>query len=186
MKSDQWRFFIALLPPQEIQEYINEIKQIFVDRYSSRAALKSPPHITLQPPFKWMGENLPQLHQTLNEFAALFPPIPIQLSGFGAFAPRVIFINAQKTPALLSLQSSLMAHLEQALGIADPVAQTRPFAPHMTVGFRDLTKQNFHRAWAEFQSLPVEFEFTATSLDLLVHDGQRWNVQQEFPLIGEE
>lgn len=31
-------FFIALLPPQEIQDYANQIRQYFSDHYASRGA----------------------------------------------------------------------------------------------------------------------------------------------------
>lgn len=182
MNSPKRRFFIALVPPPEIQDYTNQVKQIFADRYHSRAALKSPPHITLQPPFEWLADDLPTLSQALTEFALQQAAVPVTLSGYGAFVPRVVFINVVKTGELLALQAALMAYLEAKLGIGDRTAKTRPFAPHMTVGFRDLTKPNFRTAWAEFQPQSLEFEFTATHLTLLIHNGQRWNICQEFPL----
>ncbi len=74
-----------------------------------------------------------------------------------------------------------MAHLETVLGIVDPVSKSRAFSPHMTVAFRDLTRQNFKAAWQEFQQRQLQFEFTATQLTLLIHDGKRWNVSAEFP-----
>ncbi|WP_421655858.1 2'-5' RNA ligase family protein [Leptothermofonsia sp. ETS-13] len=184
MSSSNRRFFIALLPPQEVQNYANEIKQIFADRYGSRAALKSPPHVTLQPPFDWLSEDLPTLIQRLSEFASQQAPVPVELSGFGAFVPRVIYINVVKTPELLDLQAKLMAYMETTLGIVDPVSKTRSFAPHMTVGYRDLTKQNFRAAWAEFQAQPLRFNFQVLNLTLLIHDGKRWIIYKEFPLMG--
>jgi 2'-5' RNA ligase len=75
-----------------------------------------------------------------------------------------------------------MAHLEESLGIVDRVSKSRPFAPHMTVAFKDLTKQNFRAAWPEFQRRELEFKFTASQLTLLIHDGRQWNVNAEFPL----
>jgi len=180
------RFFIALLPSQAIQDEANAIKQVFVDRYDSRAALKSPPHVTLQPPFEWSLEALPLLTQQLSEFSAQSAPLSITLSGFGAFPPRVIYINVIKTQALLALQAALMADTEQALGIVDETAKARSFSPHMTVAFRDLTQENFKRAWAEFEYRPLELEFTATHLTLLRHDGQRWLIDTEFPFLGSE
>jgi 2'-5' RNA ligase len=178
------RFFIALLPSQAIQDYANEVKQVFVDRYNSRAALKSPPHITLQPPFEWSVEALPLFNQRLSEFAAQVAPIPITLSGFGAFVPHVVYINVIKSASLLTLQAALSSHLETSLGIVDAVGKTRSFTPHITVGFRDLTPENFKLAWAEFQHRPLELEWTATQLTLLRHDGQRWTVANEFPFWG--
>jgi 2'-5' RNA ligase len=174
------RFFIALLPNLEIQDYADQIKEYFAQNYHSIGAQKSPPHITLQLPFEWEIEALPILEQALTSFAATQIAVPITLNGFGAFPPRVIYINVLKTPQLLALQQDLMTYCEASLGIVNPVSPTRSFVPHMTVAVRDLTKQNFDAAWAEFQTRQVNYEFTAPQLTLLMHDGQRWNVSAEF------
>lgn len=196
MAQSKSRFFIALLPPQEIQDYVKEIQQYFGDRYASYGAQKSPPHITLQPPFEWLPEQVPVLEQCLSTFAlnrestfswrqppgaALTSSVPVTLNGFGAFPPRVIYVNVLKTQELLTLQTDLMTHLETLLGIVDPVSKTRAFSPHMTVAFRDLTRQNFKAAWPEFQQRQLHFEFTSGYLTLLLHNGKRWNVSAEFP-----
>ncbi|MCC5646232.1 2'-5' RNA ligase family protein [Nostoc sp. CHAB 5824] len=174
------RFFVAVLPPQDIQDYANQIKQYFADRHASSGALKSPPHITLQLPFEWIDADLPLLEASLKEFAHRQQPVTITLRGFDAFAPRVIYINVVRSQALLTLQADLMAYTEGNLGIVDKVSKTRPFAPHMTVAFRDLTKQNFKAAWPEFEKRQLHFEFTADKLTLLLHDGKRWNIKSEF------
>ncbi|MBW4627406.1 MAG: 2'-5' RNA ligase family protein [Brasilonema octagenarum HA4186-MV1] len=182
MLQSQRLYFIALLPPQEIQDYANQIKQYFSDNYSSRHAQKSPPHITLQPPFQWTDAEVPKLEECLKDFASRRESVPITLSGFGAFAPRVIYINVVRSLELLTLHTDLMLHLESNLGIIDKVGKTRPFAPHMTVAFRDLSKQNFKAAWSEFEKRQLHFEFAASDLKLLVHDGSRWNINSEFLL----
>ncbi|XHX80508.1 MAG: 2'-5' RNA ligase family protein [Stenomitos frigidus ULC029] len=183
MSQTNDRFFVALLPSQAIHDYANEVKQVFVDRYNSRAALKSPPHITLQPPFEWSMTAYPALSETLKAFAAQFTPIPVALSGFGAFAPRVIYINVIKSPTLLTLQATLAKCLEESLGIVHTESKARSYTPHMTVGFRDLTPENFELAWAEFQQRPLELEFVASHLTLLQHDGHDWKVDAEFPFL---
>ncbi|NMG08157.1 2'-5' RNA ligase family protein [Brasilonema sp. UFV-L1] len=174
-------FFIALLPPQKIQDYANQIKQYFADKYASRHAQKSPPHITLQPPFEWADTEVPRLEKCLGDFASRRESVSITLSGFAAFVPRVIYINVVRSQQLLTLHADLMVHLESYLGIVDKVGKTRPFAPHMTVAFKDLTRQNFKAAWSEFEKRELHFEFTASCLTLLLHDGRRWNVTTEFP-----
>jgi 2'-5' RNA ligase len=184
MLQSQSLFFIALLPPQEIQDYANQIKQYFADKYASRHAQKSPPHITLQPPFEWADVNLPKLEECLGDFASTQESLSIALSGFAAFAPRVIYINVVRSPELSRLQADLMTHLESCLGIVDKVGKSRPFAPHMTVAFKDLTKQNFKAAWAEFEQRQMFFEFTVSNLTLLLHDGGRWNIKTEFPFLS--
>lgn len=174
------RFFIALLPPPEVQAEATAIKQYFCDRYQSKGALRSPPHVTLQPPFEW-GADIQPLNQALGEFAQRQEPVPMTLSGFSAFPPRVIFIDVVKSPALMALQPALRDHLEQTLAIADARSRDRPFAPHLTVAFRDLKPGAFRQAWPEFQQRPFAAQFTVPELTLLRHDGQRWQIDQNFP-----
>jgi 2'-5' RNA ligase len=175
-------FFIALLPPLEVQDYASQVQQVFAERYHSRAALRSPPHVTLQPPFQWQWSAVEQLTRSLHQFASQQCPVPMRLSGFRAFAPRVIYIHVERTSELLALHQAIQGHLEETWDIVDPVGKTRPFAPHLTVGFRDLTKPNFKAAWAEFQNQEVEFTVLISQITLLLHNGQRWEIFQEFPL----
>lgn len=174
-------FFIALLPPQVIQDYATKVKRHFDLYYNSRHAFKSPPHITLFPPFKWQQEHVKILSESLSTFASSNPKIDITLDRFGAFPPRVIYIHVDRSPALLNLHQCLIEHLETSIELTDSKEKSRPYAPHMTVAFRDLTKQNFKLAWEEFKDRSLHFEFTATHLTLLKHDGQRWQIYSEFP-----
>lgn len=180
MNASKQRFFIALLPPQDVQEEITQIKQYFANIYNSKAALKSPPHVTLQPPFIWDIEDLSRLEEQLQAFCYSHGSLSMILDGFAAFKPRVIYIDVFKTPELLALQQALMSHLASSLAIVDPVSNSRPFAPHLTVAFRDLTKPNFHQAWSEFQHKPIQFEFMINHLTLLSHNGKMWEIYQEF------
>jgi 2'-5' RNA ligase len=173
-------FFIALLPPPAIQEYATGVKSHFEQYYASRHAFKSPPHTTLQPPFRWQYQRLTQLSESIATFAQLQSAIPITLNGFGAFPPRVIFINVDRSDALLTLHRQLIEHLESSIALIDP-KKARPYAPHMTVAFRDLTEPNFKLAWQEFKARSLYLEFTATALVLLMHDRQRWQIHAEFP-----
>lgn len=184
MNSSKSLFLVALLPPQDIQDYANNIKQHFADNYSSKHAQKSPPHITLQPPFQWRNDQLSLLEATLREFSSQQPSLSTTLNGFAAFPPRVIYINVVRSPELLSLQTQLMTHIETKLEIVDEVGKKRPFSPHMTVAFRDLTRKNFKAAWPEFANRQLYFEFIADRLTLLMHDNRCWHIQSEFTFLS--
>ncbi len=188
MSSSLW--FIALLPPSSLQEQITAIKQDFCDRYHSCAALKSPPHITLYPPFRWPREAIAEVKTALqtftqsrscclasNEFA-----FPIHLQGYGAFPPRVIYIDVQPNPTLHQLHQDLLNALAQTLNLRDPREWQRPYRPHLTVAFRDLRRPQFHRAWSEYRDRPFQAEFQATHLTLLYHNQKHWICDQDFPL----
>jgi 2'-5' RNA ligase len=175
-------FFIALLPPQPIQEEVDQIRQMFADRYASRAALKSPPHITLYPPFPWSLAEVERLESSLAKFAIAQRPCSITLDGFGAFAPRVIYLHVVKTPELADLQQALKEAFTTNLNLVIPDNQQRPFTPHMTVAFRDLSPPNFKLGWAEVQSRSIHYTFAVTHLTLLKHNGQCWEIHTNFPL----
>ena len=138
MNSLKQRFFIALVPPLDIEQQITEIKQYFADRYNSSRALQSPPHITLQPPFEWPTTDVRKLEESLNTFAAKRLSIPVTLLGFAAFAPRVIYVDVVKSPPVLELQKDLMSYIEENLGIVDRLSQTRPFVPRGNASYLTL------------------------------------------------
>jgi 2'-5' RNA ligase len=173
------QFFVALVPPQEIQDYANGVISELGDRYRTRTS-KAPPHVTLQPPFEYALAQVDQLERYLANFAVRRSPIPVMLSGFGAFSPRVLYINVFQTTELLLTQAELMAELERSLQIIDPKSKNRSFSPHLTVASRNLTRQSFKQAWADLQPRRVEFEFVGDRLTLLIHDGQRWQIRSEF------
>ena len=179
-------FVLALLPPLVVQEEANKIKHHFAKVYDSKAALKSPPHITIQPPFYWEIDRLDELKTVLEEFIQKQISIPIILKGFAAFKPRVIYIDVIKTPQLLKLQKELMLQLELSLNIVHKASQTRPFTPHMTVGFKDLTKANFYKAWDEFQNKSFDFEFTVSELTLLRFNSKKWEIDSEFCFLDKK
>ncbi len=179
--SSKDRFFIALLPPEDVQEAANKIKQHCADTYNSYAAQKSPPHITLQPPFDWEQSDLSRLEEHLAIFARNQYPIPVVIQGFGAFPPRVIFLQPLKTPELMAMQTTLMVNLEQSLKIVHQASKNRPFSPHVTVAFRDLSRHDFRLAWQKFASQELNFSFTVDQLTLLKHDGHCWQIHRDFP-----
>ncbi|MDB9313378.1 2'-5' RNA ligase family protein [Spirulina sp. CS-785/01] len=179
------RFFIALLPPPNLQKEINQIKQHFADHYNSKKAFNAPSHITIFPPFLWPEEDTPRLETHLEQFAQNTPQLPIILSGFGAFKPRVIFIHPEKTPELVTLHQHLNDYLQTHLSLQDEKAKTRPFAPHITVAFRDLSKSNFKAAWPHFKDQSFDHQFTVSQLTLLRHNGRHWEIYHNLPFQRE-
>ncbi len=134
----------------------------------------------MQPPFQWDQNNLALLETKLNEFADTQKPIPMILDGFAAFKPRVIYINAIKNLELLTIEKNLSNYLQNSLNIVDPRSQNRGFSPHLTVAYRDLTKDNFRKAWLQFEHRQIYFEFIVPKLTLLIHNDKCWKIHQEF------
>lgn len=180
ISSSRKRFFIALLPPEEVRVRANQVKAVMRDRYASKAAFRSPPHITLLAPFEWPVAELPELASTLSDFAASQLPVPITLEGFGAFNPHVIYINVVKSDRLMTIQPDLLAYLEDRVGLVSERDRNRSFVPHLTVAFRDLKPNMFRQAWSVFQHQEIHFDFTVGQLTLLIHSGQMWTVKESY------
>lgn len=164
-------YFIALLPDQAIQDEITAFKQTAQDRFGSGHALKSPPHITLIPPFRSDRTDFSALQTLADEQK----PFSVQLRNFDRFRSRVIFVNVLPEPALLAHQKRLADFCSSQWGIQPDV---RPFHPHMTVAFKDLKRSVFHEAWAYFSAQSYERLFMAQAYTLLIHKGQQWVIDK--------
>jgi 2'-5' RNA ligase len=176
MKRDSLKlYFVAIVPEEPIYAEILALKTEIRDRFSSKAALRSPPHITLHMPFQWKEEKESQLLTTLNELAILHQPFKVTLKDFGAFSPRVIYVQVEENQHLNMLQKEVGRKALKIWHIY-PKPDSRAFTPHMTIAFRDLKKPNFFEAWKEFEGRQYQTEFTASDLCLLKHNGKTWDV----------
>lgn len=189
---DRKLLFLAILLPPDLAGEVTRWKEHARDAHGSAAAMKSPPHITLVPPFHLAQETVPALAEAMTEFAARTVPVPVELSDFSSFPPLVVFVDVVQTPELKALETDLVAHLRARLGSGAPVPggrnRERGFRPHVTIATRDLTREAFRELWHELRDVPFQGEFRAQELALLEHDGSRWQVRQRFccPLTGSD
>lgn len=176
------RYFLAIIPPAQIQEEVKEIKCHFDEAYGCRAPLRSPAHITLQMPFRLKPEKEEKLIDSLTHFAQKQPAFRVALKDFGCFEPKVIFINVVKNEVVKALQKALVTYLRKSLGIFHADYKDQGFNPHITVAFRELKRPTFYQAWEEFREKSFQADFHVRSFWLLRHDGRKWQVQQEISL----
>jgi 2'-5' RNA ligase len=175
-------YFIALIPPAPIYDEALAQKNYFKTQYNSKASLNSPPHITLHMPFRWKEHKENDLLETIGDFVKNFDPVKVCLDNFGAFHPKVIFINVVKSEALDHLQKSMQRFCKKELNLFNANYKEQAFHPHLTLAFRDLKKPNFIKAWEEFGNKEYKAEFIADRIALLKHNGRVWEVFREFNL----
>ncbi|MCB0656416.1 MAG: 2'-5' RNA ligase family protein [Saprospiraceae bacterium] len=171
-------YFIALLPPEDLQFSVNQFKEIAWEKFHSRQALKSPPHITLVPPQRWKASTAAMVKKKMQNWAGGQIPFSIQLQDFGAFVPRVVYIQVVSTPALETIHQECNQILKPYLEKIDP----RPYHPHMTIAFKDLSQSAFYRAWDYFRQIPFTSSFRVDSITLLIHQEGRWKVEDNWLL----
>lgn len=172
-------YFLAIIPPEDILQEVNVFKYYARDHFNSSRALRSPTHVTLEPPFQWEDERISELYKTLEAFEAPISSFTMALRNFSAFPPKVIFVDVVPDAALLALQAALQSYLRSTLDwVSD--RPDRPFYPHMTIAFKDLRKRIFPTAWDYFSKLEYERSFEVNSFWLLKHDGTEWKLEREF------
>lgn len=173
MSVPDFLYFVALLPDIAIRQEITTFKHLAAERFGSSHALKSPPHITLVPPFRCHADAETGLKAALAESASRLNSFSVQLRNFNHFGQRVIYVDVVANEGLRYCQQMTAEVFLEKTGIQP---QSRSFHPHMTVAFRDLGTVVFSEAWAYFSQQKYEQQFTAESLTLLRHNGQRWEV----------
>jgi 2'-5' RNA ligase len=172
-------YFIAIVVPGEINNQVLVWKKYMEQHYGCKAALRSPAHITLVPPFSMKEEKEEELSNYLQQFSGAEKSFPVPLKNFGNFKPRVIFLHVEPGGQLLELKERLDLYL-LSLQKFPIKKEERPFHPHITIANRDLHKKDFSKAWAYFQEISFAAEFTAVSISLLKYNKTSWDVAASF------
>jgi 2'-5' RNA ligase len=173
-------YFIAIIPYSGLREKIRKVKERMKTEYGAGHALKSPAHITLQMPFKRSPADEAEISEALRKFATPEKTFTVDLNGYGAFAPRVIFIKITQPEPVRALHMRLNEVLLSELHFS-PGEIMKELQPHVTIATRDLTKEAFSEAWPAFQEEDFSASFDVRSIFLLKHNGRNWDILEEFP-----
>lgn len=174
-------YYIAILPDDHLSQRITDIKLELKENFGVKHALKSPPHITLQMPFKWENDKLIEIENFLFTYAKEFSSFSIELSGFAYFGDRVIFIDVKENPELTKLHDSFVAQLIRKVGFPD-VIQSTPFHPHITLAHRDMNKDVFKKIQYKLEKEKFKAGFQVKEIVLLKHNGAYWEVFRKYAM----
>ena len=165
--------FVAVIPPEIIKKEITELKKKIAEEFNSSHALKSPPHITLVPPFNCPESHEMELFLSLTNVCRSTKRFSAVIQGYGAFRPRVIYLNILQNQDLEKLYHLLNSSLARE-------ESRRTYKPHMTLAFRDLSSKMFYKAWQKYKSRSFNSTFEINSIFLLKHNFKYWEVYREF------
>jgi len=169
-------YFMAVVPPSDIQEQIHQLKLEVVEKFGSKHALNAPAHITLHMPFRWKDKRMDELTEAMRQINERIVPFQVELKNFGFFEPRVVYIDVVSTGALNDLQKKVQTTVRTHMKLVNANYKDQVFHPHMTIAFRDLKKPAFFKAKAYFEEKSFSARFQAEEVKLLKHDGERWQV----------
>ncbi len=174
MGFHQYTYFVAFVLPEPVLGRVEELKLLVAEKFGSKACLKAPAHITLIPPF-WFPDDQ-RVISALRSFAWK-EPISIQLSGYGWFGKKVLYIKPEPNEVLTAVYHAIHGHFKALLGIANKEKRKLPFVPHVTIGNRDWTEAQFLAARDYFtQYLPFEATCELNNISLLKFEAGKWKV----------
>jgi 2'-5' RNA ligase len=115
------------------------------------------------------------LIDSITEFSLTHKKFLIRLNDFGAFPPKVIFIEVEKNKMLEELQASFadLILLQHKFSVKK---DDRPLHPHVTLATKDLHKKAFKEAWEILAPKKYEAGWEATGISLLRHNKKNWDV----------
>ncbi len=172
-------YYLCLVCPDPAASAVRAYQEWMLSHHGCKAALKSPPHITLVPPFRWPEEHASMLKQVLSGFRFSLPSLEIHCNQFGHFGERVLYIRIAENPALSRLASSLGAYLEEKTE-GRVTAPLRAFTPHITIATRDMSAPVFRAAWAHFSSREFSASFAIRHFSLMRWDAGQWLIAERF------
>ncbi len=164
-------YFIAVVPHKELRQKATVFSKDFAERFNSIKSFENFPHITILRPFnvdEKQEELLTEKFSGLNLKSSSFK---VFLKNFGCFSNGknpVIFIKPESSTELQSLYDEVQENFE-----FHPKAQ---FHPHLTVSYRDLSPENFQKAWQEYQTKTFEDSFLVDKICLYKHENKKWNL----------
>lgn len=159
-------YFIALFPPQQIIDEINLFKQDLASNYDNSKALKNEAHITLLPPFSREIELEEDIHIAFQKIDTNISPFEISLNGFDGFSnPKnpVLFIKPEANDYLTELYNRVKQQFN---------FMKYSFNPHITVGYRNLSLDNYLKAIEVYKDKEYKTKFIVEKITLLRHDGK--------------
>ena len=169
------KYFFAILPPTAIEGEIISFQKEIGERFGAVHAQKTPPHITVIPPFHCEKERLNKFAENLKDYykSNPTPNIHITLENFQKFESRTLFVDVAKNNRFESWCKQLKLLFNQEKIIKQRV-EKHFFVPHITIANKDLKKRDFKTAWKELKERKYLRSFELNKLIVLELQSQKW------------
>lgn len=114
------------------------------------------------------------------------------MTGFASFPnPRrknpVIYVSNDFSQDLNVLYNDLMFYLKSK-SILSGKSSPLPYSPHMTIAYRDLSLDQYEKAWSEFKDRKYNSTVIIDTIFMLkFNTGEnKWNIHKSFPFKMDE
>lgn len=170
------RFFVAVMADESLAARIETFRAWARETLGCRSGQRTPPHVTLVPPFALPPGSLDGLVSVLTAAALAAVPFVARVEGFNSFGERTLFARVVPGPDWDSLR-------DVVYGVASsqrPVLAARfphprvPFHPHLTIANRDIPPGSARAALSELRARGFSAEMPVDHIALLQFEGGAW------------
>lgn len=172
------KYFIGIVPPEDIYEAVLNIQKQFGDN-------RLEPHITVRPPVTVTNETA--WINAIENVCSSFSPILASLPGTGNFGNRVLFIDVDSKP-LATLHDAIIKAIKPFEHVDNNQEESRAFRPHLTLGrsWCGFTRQDFAvmkiLADKYLSKEPVSFDAKSVRVYHKPSSKGRYEVLKDVPL----
>ena len=160
-----------MVPHNELRKRAKNYSKDFAERYNSVKSYRNFPHITVIKPFHFEEKEEETLVKKFSEMKLKSSPFKITLKNFGCFPNKnnpVIFIKPENTEEFQQLYDEVQMQMNFHV--------YEKQSPHLTVAYKDLSPENFHKAWQEYETKTFEDSFLVDKICLFKHINGKWNL----------
>lgn len=165
-------YFAGISVPEPYSLTIRKMQEVFRDTFGAVHALNSPPHITLIPPFRASSDDFDWLINSFCDLLADVDRFPIQISDFGSFGEKVVYVNVCISNHLRDLYERLSEPFEARFPAIE--IRSRAFHPHVTLASRDLPPGQFSSSMRWLGTMQLKASFTVESVTFYRHHLRHW------------
>ena len=172
MTPDKQLKLIAIVLPEPLASFVREQQKFISETWGCRQALRTPPHITLIPPLKLTDKEILAVESIVYDMSQNHSVFILNINGFDAFKPRVVFIKPDLPEDLKLLQSNLEKGISKRFpGLLE---NDRDFHPHITLAYRDVTPEKFKEIWKHFRRKEFNTSVKVDRIQILDHTKEGW------------
>ncbi|MBP9742104.1 MAG: 2'-5' RNA ligase family protein [Burkholderiales bacterium] len=173
-------YYIALIPPEAIQDEVHEFQHIAAVKFETEVTIKSPAHITIVPPFSLHIDEVKPMINNINILLKRnYSPIEVSVTRFYHFDHRNIILEVHKGREIERLFNDLMLVTEGATHHHNNVAK---FIPHITIANRDLSPEVFDKAYDYFNHISYGRDFICETIIVFHFKDGKWLAIKNFRL----
>ena len=162
--------------PHPIKTKIKKYQKQTSKKFNTIRALDWVPHITIADRVLIPEDKFSTICNKLKEICSNTKPIKVNTKNLRFLEPTkspfennyVIFIDVNVTKELKEIHDLIQNNIYK--GLKRPSYKSDKYEPHITLAYRDLTKENFNKAKSFFKdkTIKTDYSFTLDNLQLVV------------------